>query len=89
MLIIVLASLIIKRQFFEKSKRTWRVWLMDVSKQLSGQAVVHMSNLLVRCWDFTCDQSATLSIADSMLCIRVLCTDGLPDLGPSSSTWQQ
>ncbi len=47
MLIFVLTSLLVKRQFFEKSRRTWKVWLFDVSKQLIGQALVHASNLLV------------------------------------------
>ncbi len=43
----MLVSLLVKRQM-EQSKRTKTIWVMDVSKQLVGQALVHASNLLVR-----------------------------------------
>lgn len=46
--VLVIASLVIKKQL-EKRKRSWRIWFLDVSKQLVGQAVVHALNLLVRC----------------------------------------
>lgn len=42
----VIGSLVIKRQF-EKRKRPWRVWMLDVGKQLIGQAVIHGLNILV------------------------------------------
>lgn len=45
--ILVIASLVIKKQL-EKRKRSWRIWFLDVSKQLVGQAVVHALNLIVR-----------------------------------------
>ncbi|TYJ57606.1 hypothetical protein B9479_001688 [Cryptococcus floricola] len=38
--VMVISSLVIKKQL-EKRKRSWRIWLLDVSKQLAGQAVVH------------------------------------------------
>lgn len=44
--ILVIASLVAKRHF-ERRKRPWRIWLLDVGKQLVGQAVLHASNLLV------------------------------------------
>lgn len=46
--ILVIASLVVKKRL-EKRKRSWRIWFLDVSKQLVGQAVVHALNLLVRC----------------------------------------
>lgn len=47
--ILVIASLVVKKQL-EKRKRSWRIWFLDVSKQLVGQAVVHALNLIVRCF---------------------------------------
>lgn len=44
--VFVIASLVVKRHF-EKRKRPWRIWLLDVGKQLVGQAVLHTTNLLV------------------------------------------
>lgn len=44
--IFVIASLIVKRHF-ETHKRPWKIWVWDVGKQLVGQAVLHMLNLLV------------------------------------------
>ncbi|OXC71063.1 hypothetical protein AYX13_00481 [Cryptococcus neoformans] len=44
--VLVIASLVIKKQL-EKRKRSWRIWFLDVSKQLVGQAVVHALNLLI------------------------------------------
>lgn len=46
--VIVISSLVVKRQL-EKRKRRWRVWILDVGKQLVGQAVLHGLNILVRC----------------------------------------
>lgn len=48
----VIASLLFKRQYEGdkkkgKRRRKWRVWMMDVGKQLIGQAMVHGLNLLV------------------------------------------
>ncbi|KAJ1948508.1 hypothetical protein EC988_005149, partial [Linderina pennispora] len=40
------STLIIKRQF-EKPRRSWLVWSFDVSKQVIGGSLMHMSNLLV------------------------------------------
>ncbi|ODO11820.1 hypothetical protein I350_00604 [Cryptococcus amylolentus CBS 6273] len=44
--VMVISSLVIKKQL-EKRKRSWRIWLLDVSKQLAGQAVVHGLNVLI------------------------------------------
>ncbi|TXT05036.1 hypothetical protein VHUM_03856 [Vanrija humicola] len=44
--VIVIGSLVVKRQL-EKRKRRWRVWVLDVGKQLVGQAVLHGLNILV------------------------------------------
>jgi hypothetical protein len=44
--VVVISSLVIKRQL-ERRKRPWRVWVLDVAKQLVGQAVIHALNLLV------------------------------------------
>ncbi|EAL22144.1 hypothetical protein CNBC2820 [Cryptococcus deneoformans B-3501A] len=44
--ILVIASLVVKKRL-EKRKRSWRIWFLDVSKQLVGQAVVHALNLLI------------------------------------------
>ncbi|WRT63998.1 uncharacterized protein IL334_000925 [Kwoniella shivajii] len=44
--IFVILSLVVKRQL-EKRKRSWRIWVYDVSKQLAGQAVVHGLNILI------------------------------------------
>jgi hypothetical protein len=44
--ILVLASLVVKRHL-EKRKRPWRIWMWDVGKQMTGQAVIHGLNLLV------------------------------------------
>lgn len=43
---LVLGSLVLKRAQ-EKPRRKWRVWAGDVSKQIVGQAFVHMSNVLI------------------------------------------
>lgn len=48
----VIASLLFKRQYEGdkkkgKRRRKWRVWMMDVGKQLIGQGMVHGLNLLV------------------------------------------
>ncbi|WOO84637.1 Vacuolar membrane protein [Vanrija pseudolonga] len=44
--VIVISSLVVKRQL-EKRKRRWRVWILDVGKQLVGQAVLHGLNILI------------------------------------------
>ncbi|KAL1407131.1 hypothetical protein Q8F55_006545 [Vanrija albida] len=44
--VIVIGSLVVKRQL-EKRKRRWRVWVLDVGKQLVGQAVLHGLNILI------------------------------------------
>ncbi|WWD09224.1 hypothetical protein V865_007346 [Kwoniella europaea PYCC6329] len=44
--IFVILSLVVKRQL-EKRKRSWRIWVYDVGKQLAGQAVVHGLNILI------------------------------------------
>lgn len=44
--VFVIGSLVVKRHL-EKRKRPWRVWALDVAKQLVGQGVIHMLNLLV------------------------------------------
>lgn len=44
--LMVIGSLVAKRQM-EKRKRPWRVWTLDVGKQLIGQAVIHGLNILV------------------------------------------
>ena len=44
--VFVISSLVVKRQL-EKRKRPWRIWVWDVGKQLVGQAVIHVLNLLV------------------------------------------
>ncbi|WFD34977.1 hypothetical protein MCUN1_001823 [Malassezia cuniculi] len=41
----VLGSLVYKR-YKETPQRPWRVWMMDVSKQLMGQMLVHMLNVV-------------------------------------------
>ncbi|KAL4403071.1 hypothetical protein ACI68E_000853 [Malassezia pachydermatis] len=43
--VVVLGSLLYKR-YRERPRRAWRVWMMDVSKQLTGQLIVHMMNVL-------------------------------------------
>ncbi|KAJ1885200.1 hypothetical protein LPJ66_010236 [Kickxella alabastrina] len=40
------STLVIKRHF-EKPRRPWLVWSFDVSKQVIGGSMMHMSNLLV------------------------------------------
>jgi hypothetical protein len=50
MALLVVASLLVKRWYEgrgERKRRSWRVWVADVGKQLIGQALVHGSNLLV------------------------------------------
>lgn len=42
---VVLMTLLIKRQR-ERPRRPWRVWALDVSKQLTGQLMVHMLNVM-------------------------------------------
>ncbi|WVR05760.1 hypothetical protein IAU60_002785 [Kwoniella sp. DSM 27419] len=44
--VFVILSLVVKRQL-ERRKRSWRIWMYDVSKQLAGQAVVHGLNVLI------------------------------------------
>lgn len=44
--LLVIGSLLLKRAR-EKPKRRWSVWSADVSKQITGQAFVHASNLLI------------------------------------------
>lgn len=44
--VLVVASLVVKRQL-EKRKRPWRIWLWDIGKQLAGQMVIHLLNLVV------------------------------------------
>ncbi|KAK4056196.1 hypothetical protein OIO90_002637 [Microbotryomycetes sp. JL221] len=44
--VIVVLSLVLKRAQ-EKPRRKWRVWIADVSKQVVGQAFVHMSNVVI------------------------------------------
>ncbi|KAJ8462124.1 hypothetical protein ONZ45_g18049 [Pleurotus djamor] len=44
--ILVILSLVYKRQR-ETSKRPWRIWLFDVSKQVVGQMFVHGVNVLI------------------------------------------
>lgn len=44
--VFVIGSLVVKRHL-EKRKRPWRVWALDVAKQLVGQGVIHMLNILV------------------------------------------
>lgn len=46
MAVIVLASLLYKRHR-EKPKRKYRIWTADVSKQVLGQAFVHMFNIFI------------------------------------------
>lgn len=44
--VFVIGSLVVKRHL-EKRKRPWRVWTLDVAKQLVGQGVIHALNILV------------------------------------------
>ncbi|KAK6905521.1 hypothetical protein L486_07124 [Kwoniella mangroviensis CBS 10435] len=44
--VFVILSLVVKRQL-ERRKRSWRIWVYDVGKQLAGQAVVHGLNILI------------------------------------------
>lgn len=44
--ILVIGSLVYKRQR-EKPKRKWKIWALDVSKQLLGQMFVHTLNVLL------------------------------------------
>nr|XP_031861258.1 uncharacterized protein CI109_003228 [Kwoniella shandongensis]KAA5528330.1 hypothetical protein CI109_003228 [Kwoniella shandongensis] len=44
--VFVILSLVIKK-YLEKRKRSWKIWIWDVSKQLVGQAVVHGLNILI------------------------------------------
>ncbi|WAQ80712.1 hypothetical protein PtA15_1A50 [Puccinia triticina] len=46
MALIILASLLYKRHR-EKPKRKYRIWTADVSKQVLGQAFVHMLNIFI------------------------------------------
>lgn len=43
--VVVLGSLVYKR-YKETPQRPWRVWMMDVSKQLQGQMLVHLLNVV-------------------------------------------
>lgn len=72
--VMVLSSLVVKRHL-EKRKRPWRVWMLDVGKQLVGQATLHALNILVRCAGMTMtrafwlhdttDTQISMSAADS------------------------
>ncbi|CDZ98655.1 Protein of unknown function DUF3661, vaculolar transmembrane [Phaffia rhodozyma] len=42
----VLVTLVVKR-YLEKPKRPWQIWTLDTSKQFIGQAIVHLSNILI------------------------------------------
>lgn len=42
--VIVLLSLVVKR-YREHPRRPWRIWILDVSKQLTGQVYVHICNV--------------------------------------------
>jgi hypothetical protein len=53
--VLVILSLVYKRQR-EKSKRPWRIWLFDVSKQVVGQMFVHGVNVFIS--DFGSHHSA-------------------------------
>lgn len=44
--VFVLGSLAYKRQK-ERPRRPWHIWVLDVSKQLAGQLVVHFLNVLM------------------------------------------
>ncbi|KAK8865810.1 hypothetical protein IAR55_000957 [Kwoniella newhampshirensis] len=44
--IFVIISLVIKKHL-ERRKRSWRIWIWDVGKQLVGQALVHGLNVLI------------------------------------------
>ncbi|KAI5481018.1 DUF3661 family vacuolar membrane protein [Pseudohyphozyma bogoriensis] len=44
--VLVLGSLLLKRAR-EKPRRKWRVWIGDVSKQVTGQAFVHGANVAI------------------------------------------
>ncbi|CDR88089.1 related to Vacuolar membrane protein [Sporisorium scitamineum] len=44
--ILVIGSLVYKRQR-EKPKRKWKIWALDVSKQLLGQLFVHILNVVL------------------------------------------
>ncbi|QRV87918.1 vacuolar membrane protein [Ceratobasidium sp. AG-Ba] len=44
--VIVILSLVWKRNH-ESPRRPWRIWMFDVSKQVVGQIVVHMSNVFI------------------------------------------
>ncbi|TKY89439.1 hypothetical protein EX895_001970 [Sporisorium graminicola] len=44
--ILVIGSLVYKRQR-EKPKRKWKIWALDVSKQLLGQLFVHILNVIL------------------------------------------
>ena len=43
--VVVLATLLYKRHR-ERPRRAWRTWALDVSKQLTGQGLVHMLNVM-------------------------------------------
>ncbi|WFD18780.1 hypothetical protein MCAP1_000991 [Malassezia caprae] len=43
--VVVLATLLYKRHR-ERPRRAWRTWALDVSKQLTGQGMVHMLNVM-------------------------------------------
>jgi len=44
--ILVIGSLVYKRQR-EKPKRKWKIWALDVSKQMLGQLFVHILNIVL------------------------------------------
>lgn len=44
--ILVIASLIYKRQR-ETPKRKWKIWMLDISKQMLGQLFVHILNVVL------------------------------------------
>ncbi|KAG8903114.1 hypothetical protein FRB99_003748 [Tulasnella sp. 403] len=46
---LVVLSLVYKRQR-ETPMRPWRIWLFDVSKQVTGQGVIHLLNIGISAW---------------------------------------
>jgi STIMATE family len=44
--VLVVGTLVLKRQR-EKPKRPWKIWMLDISKQMLGQLFVHILNVLL------------------------------------------
>lgn len=44
--VLVFGTLVLKRQR-EKPKRPWKIWMLDISKQMLGQLFVHILNVLL------------------------------------------